>query len=131
MSVRGKVTLAAIVVMLMALSACVGAEARALEEKDSGSKLELSVGEEVTVRLPSNVTTGFSWELVDAGGLTQVGEPKYEEPQASQSVGAGGTQVFTFTAKRVGSGELLLEYRRPWEKDVPAEKNWRAGVEVR
>ncbi len=103
-----------------------------LTEQDAGGAIEAVEGQELSVRLSSNRTTGFGWVVADPGPLRQRGESTYEAPQASPGVvGAGGNETFTFKADAVGSGTLKLEYRRPWEKDVPAEQEWDVTVTVK
>ncbi|PKQ19548.1 MAG: peptidase inhibitor I42 [Actinobacteria bacterium HGW-Actinobacteria-6] len=109
-----------------------GSQLIVLTEDDTGGVIEIVAGQQLSVRLPSNGTTGFGWVVADSGPLTQSGEAIYEEPQAQPGlVGAGGTETFTFSSSAPGSGQLKLEYRRPWEKDVPAEQTWDVTVTVK
>jgi inhibitor of cysteine peptidase len=118
----------AVAVVLLLVAGCAKPEPMALGEKDAGRVVEIGAGQQFTVRLPSNATTGFRWVVADAGPVTQVGESVYKAPQDSGVVGAGGTEVFTFKTDASGSGELQLEYRRPWEKSAAAEKTWSVTV---
>lgn len=102
-----------------------------LAEGDAGRAVVVSAGQQLTVKLPSNATTGFRWVVAKAGPLRQVGESAYEAPQQTGAVGAGGTETFRFNAGSSGSGELKLEYRRPWEKGVAADKTWSVKVSVK
>lgn len=64
------------------------------------------------VSLEGNPTTGYTWQAsVESRYLTIVRQTF--EP-ASDSVGAGGRQVFQFQAKTAGATEISFEYRRPW-----------------
>lgn len=102
-----------------------------LSEEDAGRAIDVVAGQQISVQLSSNGTTGFSWVVANTGPVTQSGEPTYEASQTPPGmVGAGGTETFTFKANTAGSGILKLEYRRPWEKDVPAEKTWDVTVAV-
>lgn len=122
-----KVMLTAVAALaLVATTGC--ASAQVLGEDDSGKNVTLSVGEQLTIELPSNITTGYSWSVADDGGLQQVGEALYEAPD-TDAVGAGGTETFTFEATEPGAGELVLWYARPWESVQPAE-TWSVTVEV-
>lgn len=113
---------------LLLVAGCAGA--MALGEDDDGSSVTLDVGQELTIKLPSNVTTGYSWQVVDDGGLEQVGEAEYTSPK-TDAVGAGGTETFRFTAKTAGTGTIELEYRRPWESGEAPAQSWSVTVEVR
>lgn len=105
-----------------------GASPLSLGESDSGDAIRLVAGQRLTIKLPANATTGFSWVVAENGGLTQIGEPAYAAPSTSGVVGAGGIATFAFEAATPGTERVRLEYRRPWEKNVPAEKTW--GVTV-
>jgi inhibitor of cysteine peptidase len=123
------VLLVVVAAMLMLLAAgCTAPEPVALGEADAGRTVDIGDGQEFTVTLPSNATTGFRWAVADAGPVKQLGDPVYEAPGDSGAVGAGGAEVFTFVAESSAPGELKLEYRRPWEKDVPAEKTWSVTI---
>ena len=100
-----------------------------LAESDNGGSVTLESPEGVTVSLPSNPSTGYSWQVAETGPLTQVGEATYTAPDTALA-GAGGVETFRFASETPGSGTLTLEYRRPWETDVPAEKTWTAKVTV-
>ena len=116
------------IMALLLTGGCAKPRGVALDESDTGRVVSIAAEQQFTVRLPSNPTTGFRWEVVDLGPVTQVGESVYEAPADTGVVGAGGTEVFTFTSNASGSGELKLEYRRPWETDVAAEKSWSITV---
>ena len=88
---------------------------------DPGSPIIINKGDRFSVELPSNVTTGYSWEFgtpVDPKYLTVV-KTDYLNPDTTLE-GAGGTQVWVFEAIQPGSTTILLEYKRPWEVGEPA-----------
>jgi hypothetical protein len=60
---------------------------------DAAHPVTPAVGDRFTIRLQANPTTGFSWEIELPAGLA-VAEDRYEEPDDTDLVGAGGTQVF-------------------------------------
>jgi inhibitor of cysteine peptidase len=112
------------------LQGCARSAPVTLGEGDSGHTIKVNVGQQITVRLPSNPSTGYSWSVATLGGLQQVGEATYKATETSGVVGSGGTQSFTFSGRKRGSGQLTLEYRRPWEKGTPAAKTWTVVVFV-
>jgi inhibitor of cysteine peptidase len=85
----------------------------------------LTVGETVSVRLDANRTTGYTWLLADAtiakGALIPVHpESRYERDiNGIYSMGAGAMEIWEFQAVEAGEGALRLEYRRPFEPNVP------------
>jgi inhibitor of cysteine peptidase len=100
-------------------------------DKDKDGKVTLGKGEVLEVRLAANLTTGFSWQLAknDTDRLKPQGKPVYERPKEPRP-GAGGMQVFRFTAEATGKSELRLIYKRPFEKDTPPAKTFKLTVEV-
>ncbi|MPZ50554.1 MAG: hypothetical protein GEU75_14865 [Dehalococcoidia bacterium] len=46
-------------------------------------------------------------------------------------LGAPGTEVFTFKATEAGTIQLVLEYRRSFEPEVPPSKTFRITAEVK
>jgi inhibitor of cysteine peptidase len=114
----------------LAVAGCSQSGPAALGEGDNGTAITAQAGQQLVVELPSNPTTGFMWVVAESGPLAQKGEAAYESPAKPGVVGAGGTETFTFTAEKSGTGTLKLEYRRPWEKDVAAEDVWSVTVTV-
>ncbi len=97
----------------------------ALTEADDGSRISVAKGDVLTVRLPSNVTTGYGWSVAQAApGMLAAPEPPGYQPPAASQPGAGGTQTFTIPVNAGGAGWLQLVYRRPFEKDVPPARTW-------
>ncbi len=82
--------------------------------------VQVGVGQQVTLELQSNPTTGYSWELTSAPdtAVVRIVSDTYVPP-AQQIPGAGGSQ--RIVVEGVAAGEMTLEfgYRRPWETDVP------------
>jgi len=116
----------------LVLGACVpGPGGKVITKADNGKTVEVAKGSEVQVVLESNPTTGYSWQVkeVDASILKQVGEPAFKAD--SSAVGAGGKETFTFNAAGAGQTTLKMEYRRPWEKDVPAVETFSVTVVVK
>jgi len=80
------------------------------------------VGEELTVTLGSNPTTGFQWsevaEISDETIIQQVSH-KFVGPGIDKPPGTPGEEVWTFKALKEGTTTISLEYSRPWiEEDI-------------
>jgi len=88
-----------------------------LDENDAGKEIQVAVGDQITINLEGNLTTGYAWSIVqiDEGMLEQQGEVQYE--RESDLIGAGEITTFTFKALDAGQTQLELEYKRPFEKD--------------
>ena len=88
----------------------------------SDSTIGVAKGEEFTIILDSNPTTGYSWRLaqpLDGKILALVGS-EYLQPTPSGKtpiVGAGGKDLWVFKALAQGNAEISLEYVRAWEKE--------------
>lgn len=96
---------------------------------EPGTVFEVDVGDEVTIVLESNVTTGYAWELetqplVDVVRLV---DDVYVEPD-TDLVGAAGRQELTFEAVGEGTAEVSLWYVRDF--DDPKEPADRATFEI-
>lgn len=79
-------------------------------------------GDQFTVTLPSNPSTGYSWQMLkepDSKVLKKTGS-KYNEPQKQNPpiVGAGGKETWSFKAAGKGKQNIEMVYVRPWEKGV-------------
>ena len=86
-------------------------------EEQDGLQVNLGQGDFLLVRLESNPSTGYSWEITDNDEaiLRQLGEPVFRA--SSSAVGAGGTETFSFEAIEEGSSVLRLIYHRSFEED--------------
>ena len=88
--------------------------------------LVLRVGKDrkASVTLRENVTTGFRWIAKYDPKLCKV-EITHRGPENPGDVplcGAPGQAIVTVTLLSDAPADLTLEYRRPWEKDVPPVK---------
>lgn len=99
-----------------------------LTNKQNCDNLTLSVGQELTITLPSSPSTGFSWTVVKQPNVLQLTHtPKYEQDPSPQNnntqmVGMSGTTSWFYKAQNIGTDTLEMIYHRPWEtKKKPAE----------
>lgn len=95
--------------------------------------LELRAGQTFDLRLPSNPTTGFRWVLRDSGApaLRLLGPEVYTTPEDAGLVGSAGVSTWRFRAVSRGEGQLTLDYRRPWEEGVAAERTFACRISIR
>ncbi|QYY36124.1 protease inhibitor I42 family protein [Ruficoccus sp. ZRK36] len=107
----------------------------------NGSTLLLKVGESFVVSLPTNASTGYSWELSDSyksvlrqgGGNTQNMTSDHQTAMndgAPAMLGAPTLKSWTFTASKAGEAPLHFEYLRPWEKDSDPAKVFEVTIKV-
>jgi len=72
------------------------------------------VDSKITLRLPSNITTGYQYAVqspLDLNALELTGSAY--EPTSTGLVGAPGVQVFTFEATRIGTDVITLVKTAP------------------
>jgi inhibitor of cysteine peptidase len=100
--------------------------------QDNGKTVQLEIGQQIVVRLPSNPTTGYQWSVIGSMTPLEFSKSDYAtDSQAAGRAGAGGTETLRFTAKSAGKAELKLGYARAWEKDVPPAKTFSLTVLVK
>jgi predicted secreted protein len=82
--------------------------------------ITLQKGEIKHFELSSNPTTGYSWYLskeIPKNAPIVVVKSGYQADDTGL-VGSGGTQWWDIKGIKKGSYTLILEYKRPWEKNV-------------
>jgi len=87
-----------------------------LTSADNGKTVDLRVGEEATLRLPENPSTGYRW-AVDAADPNLVDFEQGNYVSTSNSVGGGGEVQWLIKAKAPGATEAKFKRWRPWEGD--------------
>ena len=100
------------------------------EQPHYSGSIKIGVGGKLTVVLFSNPTTGYIWsesaQISDQGVLQQTSHTFL--PPESNQIGAGGKEVWTFKALRLGRSTVYLEYSRPWEGGE--KKAWTLSLTV-
>lgn len=111
------------VVLLWSVSAACGdGDIQVLTDARIGSEIEVSSGEQFEIRLDSNPSTGYGWEIAEMTSPELVVlESRTHVAADTDLVGVAGTDVFVFTAVG-GAGVLRLEYIRAFDDPVvPAQ----------
>ena len=89
------------------------------------ARIDVRPGETFELRLPSNPSTGYRWELVDPVPETvrPVGVSRTDPPRGNL-VGAPTQETWTFEAARAGTGTIGFVFRRPTDPatTVPAQR---------
>jgi inhibitor of cysteine peptidase len=95
----------------------------------TSSPIIVKVGQEFLIAIPGNPTTGYSWTGKSSNANITVYGSAYQAP-ASKLMGAGGQQIFVCAANKVGSGQVMFSYARPWQKGVKAARTMTFTVTV-
>jgi inhibitor of cysteine peptidase len=116
--------------LILLWTGCGAPEAVTLGKDDNGRQVELAKGQNLTITLEGNPTTGYGWEVaeVDESILRQIGEIEYR-PE-SDLIGAPSMATIQFEAVGAGQSPLELVYRRPWEEGVDPIDSFSTQVSV-
>lgn len=100
--------------------------------EQAGQTINVAVGQRFAVELVGVPTAGYVWAAAQVPGfLSASGETTGDTTAAQSQPGfAGGNhwEVLMFTATGPGTGELVIEQRRPWETDEPASDTFRVTI---
>ena len=123
------VLLASVLLVLIFAAGC--AKNVEVNQEMNGGSVVLEQGQTLVLKLASNPTTGYDWEIVDLNGaiLEQVGEVEHKSD--SGLIGSGGVNTYTFKAAGSGNVKLSLVYHRSWEKDIPPIETYELDVTVK
>ncbi|MBP1632500.1 MAG: inhibitor of cysteine peptidase [Acidobacteria bacterium] len=129
-AVGGLLAAAIVGAMLLGWTPWAADDGLRLGAEDDGRRVEVAAGEQITLRLEGNPTTGWAWQVtaVDPAVLAPAGEPDYES--SSDADGAGGTYTFRFEAVAAGETQLVLEYAPTWGAPEAVPQVFRVTVAV-
>ncbi len=108
------------VIVLLILASITYSQEKTYVEKDS--EISASVGENFTISLESNQSTGYSWSvgMVSDNAQVVVAGMDYDLPDNAKT-GQGGAEVWHMKAVAPGTVKLMFYYARSWEKEAPAK----------
>ncbi len=110
-----------------------------LDQGNNGETVKLRLGDDITLRLPENATTGYRWHIERAEGLIEEAatatEPSAPSPASTSddqnpTIGRGGLRKFHFRTTKVGQGRLALKYYREWEGGDSALESFAVDLDV-
>ncbi len=94
------------------------AAANVLTAADDSKTVQVQVGQAIVITLDSNATTGYRWRLgqpLDEAVVRLEGSEYLAPTPVPGLVGAGGREVWRFTAIGRGQTALAMQYVRPFE----------------
>ncbi len=103
---------------------------------DNGKTVSIVEGGEVILKLKSNPTTGYDWQIVTTDRTFGYGQTRYvRDPVPGDLMGAGGTRIFTWQTaapipgmSMVGKHTVTLAYSR--SGDPSALRSFEFTVDV-
>jgi predicted secreted protein len=90
---------------------------------DKEDNIRLTKGQEFTITLASNPTSGYKW--VPAFNTYTINIISHNfQPTSSIVIGGSGKDIFIFKAMNSGATVLKMVYKRTWEQKFVAEKKF-------
>ncbi len=99
-----------------------------ITEADNGTSISLKKGENFTLKLRENPTTGYSWELYLSEGLSIISDEYTQDPAPEGYTGVPGTHSWIIEAVGQGNQQVNGIYKRPWESTTGTEKTFILNV---
>lgn len=96
---------------------------------DPDTTIKVNVGQEFTIALDENPSTGYLWEAQFDSSFVELVDSNYEASSGG-GVGAEGTRSFVFAALKEGNTEVTMVLKRPWEEETADEKVFTVEVAV-
>jgi inhibitor of cysteine peptidase len=98
----------------------------------NGQSVNVGVNQRFAVELVGVPTAGYVWTPAQLPAfIIRAGEASGNTTEAQSQPGfTGGNhwEVLMFTATAAGTGELVIEQRRPWESTEPASQTFRVTI---
>ena len=114
-----------ILLMLSSFAVALAAKTVLLDDSDNSTHMCLNVGDTISIKLKSNITTGYSWEATSVPSCLLRGESKQEQ-KSNPRMGESGFQIFAFKAKDTCNAVVAFKYFRSFEKENPLHKPTRS-----
>jgi inhibitor of cysteine peptidase len=99
-------------------------------EADNGTTISLKNGENFTLQLRENPSTGYSWQLNLTEGLSILSDNYTQDEAPEGMAGVPGTHSWIIEAVDQGSQQVNGIYKRPFENITGTEDNFTLIVEV-
>jgi inhibitor of cysteine peptidase len=124
------------VIICLFMISCVPLHSRKMMQVDetfNGREVALHLGDMLEVRLSENPSTGYRWTQPQgfSSGWTTILKQVDDTFDSPASVpGRSGTRVLRFESIGTGDADLLMQYRRSWDKDAEPARSFRLHVRV-
>lgn len=99
-------------------------------EADNGTSINIINGENFTLQLRENPSTGYSWQLNVSEGLNILSDNYTQDEASEDMVGVGGNHTWLIEALSEGSQQVNGIYKQEWMNTTGTEDNFTLTVEV-
>jgi inhibitor of cysteine peptidase len=93
---------------------------------ESPDNIQIRSGEDFTIKLESNPTTGYKW--LPNYNDTYVKLISNDFVPQTKLMGAGGIERFFFRAVKSGNTDIEMIYKRVWEKKPIKSRKFRVNI---
>lgn len=91
-------------------------DTRTVEVHENQANIEVKNGQEFTIVLNSNPSTGYSWSISDTYDKSIVQAiGNVFKPSSTKKIGAPGEELWTFKGAGRGNTKINFTYSRKWE----------------
>jgi predicted secreted protein len=113
-----------IIFFSISLTACGRNAESELKISDPKQPIEVGAGQEFSIVLESNPTTGYHWDIVGDldQNLVKLVKNEYTSTSDPNLVGGGGVDVWTFKAVNTGETQVTLGYYPPSNDPVDPQQ---------
>lgn len=102
-----------------------------ITQSDQGKTIDAQQGDVIVLSLEENIATGYGWEIESNKGTVLTLEQSNYNDDVGMEMGRGGTRALRFGASALGSQEICLQLRRPWDPPEKAIKQFSITIQVR
>lgn len=108
---------------IILLAGC-GFGASEMQVTDPQQTIQISTGEEFTIILEANPTTGYQWKIIGGVDKTVIEfvRSDYKSTSDPNLVGGGGLDLWTFKAVNAGESRVVLGYYPPSNDPVEPQQ---------
>ncbi|MGB8980335.1 MAG: protease inhibitor I42 family protein [Anaerolineales bacterium] len=121
----------ALLLLAALLTACTS---KSMEPTDPAKAIDVGAGDEFTIILESNPTTGYHWEVVEDTldeSLVKFVSREYQSTSEPGLTGGGGIDIWTFKAVGPGAARIVLGYYPPSNTPADPEQMQTFNVNVK
>lgn len=98
-------------------------------ESDSGKVVPVRVGDEITIELKENASTGYCWDIETLGECIE--QKPVESGNSHRNLpGSAGKFRVRLVAKLPGENAIRLKHWRDWEGESSVDRRFQATLRI-